>query len=321
MSGSITDVPGIRVGHYTDLKNRTGCTVILCENGAIGGIDIRGFAPGTRQVNSLEPLHPISRVDAICLAGGGAFGLDAGTGVVKFLKEKKSGFNLLGKIIPIVPTAVIFDLFFAEEDISPTAEMGYGACINASNLPPQEGSVGAGTGATVGKIFGVKQAMKGGIGTASARFGEVSIGVLAVVNSYGDVINPGGKIIAGARKAPESMEFYDMRKSLGTTEHANHLQTQNTTLAVVATDAELTKNDAVRLAIMAQDGIAHAIAPSHTIVDGDVVIAISTGTRTMGTMSIGSISQELVAESIRRGIMNADGYGRLPAYRDLKGGK
>lgn len=317
MKNGITDVPGIEVGHFTDLKKRTGCTVILCKNSAVAGMDIRGFAPGTRQTNSLEILHPISRIDAICLAGGGALGLDSASGVVRYLREHQRGFDIFGKRVPIVPTAVIFDLFFAEENVHPDSEMGYLACKNASDKKIDEGSVGAGTGATVGKLFGVTQAMKGGIGTRSTKIGKAILGVLAVVNSFGDVIDDDGKILAGTRVSPHSLEFCNTKKMIAQGVE-REVSGSNTTLIVIATNAALTKEDATRVAIMAQDGIPKAISPSHTLFDGDAVFVLSTGEEPISVNILGCISQDLVAESIRNAVKKADGLGILPAWKDIR---
>ncbi len=317
MYRTIADVPGIKVGHYTDLKRRTGCTVILCENGAVAGMDIRGFAPGTRQTNSLKLLHPVSRIDALCISGGGALGLDAASGVVKFLLENNKGFDIFGKKVPIVPSAVIFDLFFAEENAFPDAEMGYLACKNAGRNGPLEGSVGAGTGATVGKLFGVPQATKGGIGSLCVKVDNAILGVLAVVNSFGDVLNEDGKIIAGARTSAKGKKLCNMQKQISTGVD-RIVAGENTTIIVIATNAGLTKEEATQIAIMAQDGIAKTIAPSHTLFDGDIVFVLSTGKEPASVNRLGCISQELVAKSIRRGIIKAHGLGVLPAYIDLK---
>lgn len=316
MHETIADVPGIKVGQYTDRKKRTGCTVILCENGAIAGMDIRGFAPGTRQTNSLEILHPVSRIDALCIAGGGAPGLDSASGVVKFLIENNRGFDIFGKKVPIVPTAVIFDLFFSEDGAFPDAEMGYLACKNAEKNEIQEGSAGAGTGATVGKLFGVSQATKGGVGTISIKIGNVVLGILTVVNAFGDVVDEKGNIIAGARKTDKSKKFCNMEEMLRQGIDRKP-EGSNTTISVIATNAELSKEEATRIAIMAQDGIARAIRPSHTIFDGDIVFVLSTGNETASTNVLGTVSQNLVAESIRRAVKMADGMGIVPAYKDI----
>jgi len=318
MAGSIRDVPGIKVGHTTDVKNRTGCTVILCEEGAVAGMDIRGFAPGTRQTNSLNLLHPINRIDAICISGGGALGLDAASGVVRYLLERKKGFDIFGKKVPIVPSAVIFDLFFAEEGVYPDSEYGYNACLN-TEATEREGSIGAGTGATVGKLFGVTNAMKGGIGTVSIRIENVVVGVLSVVNSFGDVIDHDGKILAGARVSRKAKKFCNIQKMMERGMDRNITGT-NTTISVVATNAYLTKEDATRIAIMAQDGLARTIAPSHTLFDGDVIFVLSTGKETSSLNVIGAVVQRILAESIRRAVKMADGFGIIPAYRDLKKG-
>lgn len=317
MQSTIADIPGIKIGHHTDLKKRTGCTVILCENGAVAGMDIRGFAPGTRQTNSLEILHPVSRIDAICISGGGALGLDAASGVVKFLIENNKGFDIFGKRVPIVPSAVIFDLFFAKENSFPDAEMGYLACKNAGKNGKLEGSVGAGTGATVGKLFGVSQAMKGGIGSSCVQIGNTIIGALAVVNSFGDVLDEDGKIVAGARTSEKSRKLCNMQRLISQGIDRK-IEGSNTTLIVIATNAGLTKEDAARIAIMAQDGIAKTIAPSHTLFDGDIVFVLSTGNESASVNVLGCVSQELVAKSIRQGIIKADGLGILPSHIDLK---
>jgi L-aminopeptidase/D-esterase-like protein len=318
MRGTIADVPGVKVGNYTDRKKRTGCTVILCENGAVAGMDIRGFAPGTRQTNSLEILHPVSRIDALCIAGGGALGLDAASGVVKFLIENKKGFDIFGKKVPIVPSAVIFDLFFAKENAYPNAEMGYRACQNAGKSTTLEGSVGAGTGATVGKLFGVAQAMKGGLGSLCVKIDNAYLGVLAVVNSFGDVLDENGRILAGARMAEKSKKLSNMQKQISEGVDRK-MEGSNTTIIVIATNAGLTKEDATRIAIMAQDGIAKTIAPSHTLFDGDIVFVLSTGNEHASVNVLGCASQELVAKSIRQGIIKADGLGVIPSYNDIKG--
>jgi len=318
MKNAITDVSGIKIGHESDFQGFTGCTVILCESGATGGIDIRGTASGTRQVDSLNPLHLVPYVHAVCIAGGSAYGLDASSGVMKFLEEKGIGLEFLVGKVPIVPSAVLFDLFFGDPKARPHKEMGYRACQNATDGKVEEGSVGAGTGATVGKVFTVRQAMKGGVGTASEKLhGGVVVGALAVVNSYGDVIDSKtGEILAGARKSPDSMEFAETRLVFREGREREVNPGQSTTIGVIATDAALTKADATKVAQMAQDGIARVISPSHTIYDGDVTFALSLGDRRAQVTTIGLVAAELLAEAIVRGVKSAEGFGKIPTWKD-----
>jgi len=318
MKNAITDVSGIKVGQESDFQGFTGCTVILCESGATGGIDIRGTASGTRQVDSLNPLHLVPYVHAVCIAGGSAYGLDASSGVMQFLEEKGIGLEFFVGKVPIVPSANLFDLFFGDAKARPHKEMGYRACQKATDGKVEEGSVGAGTGATVGKVFTVRQAMKGGVGTASEKLhGGVVVGALVVVNSYGDVIDSKtGKILAGARKSPDSREFAETRLVFREGREREASPGQSTTIGVIATDAALTKTEATKVAQMAQDGIARAISPSHTIFDGDVTFALSLGDKRAQLTTIGLVAAELLAEAIIRGVKSAEGFGKIPAWKD-----
>lgn len=316
---AITDVPGITVGHDSDLEGFTGCTVILCESGAVGGVDVRGTASGTRQVDSLHPLHLVPQVHAICLAGGSAYGLDAAGGVMQFLEEKGVGLDFLVGKVPVVPTAILFDLFFGSAQARPRREMGYAACQKASGGRVEEGSVGAATGATVGKVFTVRQAMKGGIGTASARLPSGGVvGALAAVNAYGDVRDPRtGLILAGARTSPDSRELADTCAIFLQGREIDINPWQSTTLGVIATDVSLTKAEASKVAQMAQDGISRVIAPAHTPYDGDVVFALSVGSMSANVTTVGLLAAELLAEAIQKGVKSADGFGKIPAWKDL----
>jgi L-aminopeptidase/D-esterase-like protein len=317
-AGSITEVSGIRVGQAQNLKARTGCTVILCEaEGAVCGVDVRGAAPGTRETDLLDPGNLVERVHAILLAGGSAFGLDAAAGVMKFLEERGIGFDTTVARVPIVPGAVIFDLPVGDAHIRPDAQMGYQACVNASTKV-EEGRVGAGTGAMVGKILGIAQASNGGLATASMKLaGGATVGVLVVVNAFGDIIDPAnGKILAGARR-PNGRGFLDTQRALTqglnqpagkgkskaiskNFEHPFQAALSNTTLAVVATDALLTKAQARKVASMAHDGLARAIRPIHTLFDGDTIFALSTGTLASDVTSLGAAAAELLAKAIVR---------------------
>jgi L-aminopeptidase/D-esterase-like protein len=294
------------VGHAQDFEARTGCTVVLPENGAVGGVDVRGFAPGTREIESMRPTRLVPRINAILLTGGSAFGLDATGGVQQFLEEKGVGFDTRAARVPIVPTAVIFDLGVGESRVRPGREMGYEACRNARPDRVEEGSVGAGTGATVGKICGHDKAMRGGVGTASWRSGNVVVGALVVVNALGDVIDPvGGQIVAGARD-PESGRFVDAGEYLKKHTVAPFPPASSTTLVVVATNARLNKEDATRLAVMAQVGVARTVRPVHTPYDGDISFALSVGEESADIMTLGLVAGDLVAQSILRAVRIAN---------------
>ena len=267
---AITDVLGIKVGHASDFKALTGCTVILCEEGAIGAVDIRGTAAGTRQIDALTHLHLVDRIHAILLAGGSAFGLDAAGGVMAFLEEREKGFNVTKTRIPIVPTAVIFDFGIGDFRTRPDSEMGYHACLNASKRV-EEGSAGVGTGATVGKLFGIERAMKGGVGTSSILGPDgLMVGGLVVVNAFGDILDPvSHRILAGARKSKESAELANssewMKKGAtrGQFGKVSPLDSDvfNTTLGVMATNAHLTKKELHQAAQIAHSGLAKMISP------------------------------------------------------------
>src|ERR1039458_9085620 len=274
----LTDIPGIRAGHVSDFDAVTGCTAILCEQGAVGGVDIRGSASGTQEIDTLSPGHVTDQVHGILLAGGSAFGLEAAAGVRRYLAGRKVGYPFGGQHIPIVPGAILFDLGIAKANVHPNAAMGEAAAAAASTDAVEEGCVGAGTGATVGKLFGMKQAMKSGIGSFRvAPPGGGLVSSLVAVNAFGDVRDPdSGKIVAGARKAPDSREFAGtveqmLRGELGS------MQRSHTTLAVVATNARLTKVQANKLAQFASLGMARTIYPVNTMADGDIAFALSLG--------------------------------------------
>jgi L-aminopeptidase/D-esterase-like protein len=302
--GTITDVAGIRVGHAHDKRARTGCTVILCEReGAVAGVDVRGAAPGTRETDLLEPGNLVERVHAVLLTGGSVFGLDAACGVVSYLEQLDIGFDAGVARVPIVPAAVIFDLAAGSSKVRPDSAMGYRACKLGSAGPVAEGQVGAGAGATVGKILGHSRASRGGIGTASMKLSSgVTVGVLVVVNAFGDIVDPeSGRILAGAR-SPSGAGW--LNTSLALKGAARGIPrtspVENTTLAVVATDATLTKAQAKRVAVMSHDGMARAVRPVHTLYDGDTVFALSTGRVVADSMAIGTVAAELVARAIAR---------------------
>lgn len=324
MSSSITDVPGIEVGHFSDSRRPTGCSVVIAREGAVAGVDVRGAAPGTRETDLLAPTNLVERVHAVLLAGGSAWGLDAAAGVMRWLEEQGVGLSVGPGRIPIVPGAVLFDLYLGDTAIRPDAQAGYAACQAASRNPPAEGNVGAGSGAVVGKIFGAERAMKGGIGTASVRVNGITMGALVACNALGDVVDPEtGRIIAGARTA-DGRTLLDTRRALLDGEPPRQLMAAaNTTIGVIATDAVLTKPQAARLATAAHDGLARSINPSHTMLDGDTLFALGTGAsgKAMDMMVLATMAAEAVALAVVRGVRAAravsSGKLQLPAAGDL----
>lgn len=315
---AIIDVEGIKVGHYTDLEAATGCTVVLCEGGAIGGVDVRGAAPGTRETDLLRPMHLVERVHAILLTGGSAFGLDAAGGVMRYLAERDIGFDAKVTKVPIVPAAVLFDLAIGDPKVKPGAEAGYQACLAASDGEVAEGNAGAGTGATVGKLLGPRYATKSGLGTASQRIGKgIVVGAIVAVNAFGDVVDPRtGEIIAGARK-PVVGGFVNTAERIKGGLGQTILSLANTTIGVVATNAYLTKEQVNKVAQMAHNGIAMAIRPAHTMFDGDAIFALSLGKRKADVSVIGSVAAEVMTQAIVRAVTQAEGLLGVPAARDL----
>jgi L-aminopeptidase/D-esterase-like protein len=310
----LTDISGIRVGHVSDYAAITGCTAILCEQGAVGGVDIRGSASGTEDTPSLDPLHQDETVHGILLAGGSAFGLEAASGVRHYLERRGAGLKFGGYTIPIVVGAILFDLGIGKGNVRPTMAMGEAAAAAASAEAVVEGCVGAGTGATVGKIRGMGQAMKSGIGTYTVALpGGVLVSSLVAVNAMGDVRDPAtGKIVAGARK-PGSSEFLDSDRALRETPVSGSNQpSHNTTLAVVATNAKLTKVQAQKLAQFASLGMARAIYPVNTTSDGDTVFALSLGAAQANLNGLGSAAAEAVAQAILRAVRMARTMGGIP---------
>ena len=326
LKGSITDVSGLHLGHAQDPDALTGCTVILCENGATGGVDQRGGAPGTRETDALHPLHIVTQVHAVVLTGGSAFGLDSASGVVAYLEERGVGFDTRVARVPIVPAAVLFDLGIGRADIRPGPEMGYQACLNAHAENLAEGNVGAGTGATVGKILSMSQAMKSGIGMASEHIGRgVIVAAIAAVNAFGDVIDPTtNKIIAGARaihKGPihlgEPGYFADtmqiMRTLVGRSIMSFSTPKGHTVIGVVATNAKLNKEQVTKVAQMAHDGIARTIRPAHTMLDGDTIFTLATGDRPADVNIVGAFGAEVFGRAILNAVRAAQPAAGLPA--------
>ncbi|MHC1740997.1 MAG: P1 family peptidase [Anaerolineaceae bacterium] len=329
MNGTITDVPGIKVGHAQDLDAITGCTVVICEKGAVAGVDQRGGAPGTRETDAIRPLHLVNKIQAVMLAGGSAFGLDAASGAMKYLEENGFGFDTGVAKVPIVPSAILFDLAIGKSTTRPDSAMGYLACINATTDCVEQGCVGAGTGATAGNALGPGQSTKSGIGSASINIGGgVVIGALIAVNPFGDVYNAAeGTIIAGTRsitKGPVKIGntpiFADTKSLLRTfvgKTIVSFAASRNTVIGVVATNAALDREEANFLAQMAQDGLPLAIRPAHTLFDGDTLFALSTGNKHIDVNIIGAFAVDVVAQAILNAVENAVTLGNIPSKHEL----
>jgi L-aminopeptidase/D-esterase-like protein len=311
---AITDVPGIWVGHSTDLEAMTGCTVVLCPSGgAVGGVDQRGGSPGTRETDLLRPMHQVQQVHAVLLSGGSAFGLDAASGVVHWLEERGIGFDTRVAKVPIVPAAILFDLGMGKADVRPDAAMGYAACETATNGAVAEGSVGVGTGCRVGAILGPGRASKAGVGSASVDLGGgLVVGAIVAVNAFGDVVDPhSGNILAGAR-ALRGEGFADTLATMKGLIGKNILRFAgrgNTVIGVVATNAKLSKEQVNKVAQMAQDGVARAIRPAHTMLDGDTLFALATAKKRADVNLVGAYAAEVVAEAIVRAVDAASAEG------------
>ncbi|GAB4499161.1 MAG: P1 family peptidase [Anaerolineales bacterium] len=307
LHNSITDVPGIEVGHAQNQKALTGCTVILCRKGAVAGVDVRGGAPGTRETDLLNPGNLVQKVHAVLLAGGSAFGLDAASGVMRYLEENQVGFQTREARVPIVPAAILYDLDLGDSKIRPDAKMGYLACLNASSNETAEGVVGAGTGASVGKMLGYKQAMKSGIGSASIQLGRgIVVGAIAAVNALGDVYDPdSNEFIAGIRTRKKTMEWMRFASRMP-------MIHRNTVIGVVAVNANFSKVDMMRIAQMAHDGMARVIRPAHTQYDGDAIFALATGGKRTDLSTVGVFAAEAFAMAIVRAVRASVSAGGLP---------
>jgi L-aminopeptidase/D-esterase-like protein len=324
---AITDVPGIKVGHFTDPRKPTGCTVILVEEGAVAGVDVRGGSPGTRETDLLNPINTVQQVHAVVLSGGSAYGLDTATGATRFLEERGIGFRLGTALVPIVPAAILFDLTLGDPKIRPDAEAGYKASKAATTESPLEGSVGAGAGATVGKLFGIQRAMKGGLGTAAIklpplndRSSSLTVGAIVAVNAVGDIFDPKtGRVIAGARTPDGRSLMGSINAILRGEALPPALGGTATTIGVVATDAKLDKTQVTKVAQMAHDGLARAINPSHTASDGDTIFALATGksSRTVNVTLIGALAAEVMAQAVVRAVQAAQGIPGFPGISDI----
>lgn len=316
MQNSLLDVVGLKIGHAENPEGITGCTVILCEDGTVGGVDQRGGAPGTRETDLLSPMHMVEHVNAILLTGGSAYGLDAAAGVMKYCEEQGLGFPIGGGVVPIVPGAVIFDLIMGDPKVRPDAAMGYQACLNATDSTPQ-GNVGAGLGATIGKFLGPQRMMKGGLGTASIEIVPgLVIGALFVVNALGSIRNPNsGELVAGTRSAEYNQpvdSLYLLQRMAS--QQMSQAPSGNTVIGVVATNARFNKEQTNKLAQMGQDGIAMAVRPAHSMMDGDTVFALSTGKVEADFNLVSAFAAEVCAQAIVNAVKHAKTLAGVPGY-------
>jgi L-aminopeptidase/D-esterase-like protein len=323
MNNTLTDVPGILVGHSTDLESATGCTVVICPDGTVGGVDQRGGAPGTRETDLLRPMHLVETVNAVLLSGGSAFGLAAADGVVRYLEQKGIGYKAGGGqfIVPIVSAAILMDLGIGKSDVRPDSAMGYAACEAATINPVLLGTVGAGTGCRIGAMRGNIFATKGGIGSASIDLGDrLIVAALIAVNSVGDIVDESGQVMAGLRQQPDGSGFAStmnmLRMMAHMTEPPTGVATENTVIGVVATNASLTKEQVNKVAQMAQDGVAQAVRPAHTMFDGDTIFALATGQTPANVNAIGAYAAEAVAQAVRNAVRSSTSLAGVRAYND-----
>ena len=318
---TLTALDGIEVGHYTLKERLTGVTVVLAEEGVVAGVDVRGSAPGTRETDLLDPVNTVEKIHAVVLSGGSAFGLDSASGVMRYLEERGIGYDVGVARVPIVPAAILFDLRIGDPSIRPNADSGYLAAKAASSVPVEEGNIGAGAGATVGKARGMERAMKGGIGSYAVTLPSgLKVAALVAVNALGDIVDPkSGKVIAGARSA-DGRDLIDIRLHPWESQKKGTDSIENTTIGVVATNARLTKAQANKIAQMAHDGLARTIYPAHTPHDGDALFALATG-RFAGEADltlIGTLAAEAVAESVVRAVRKATSIPGYPSASDLE---
>ena len=321
-TGSLTDVPGLTVGHFTFDERPTGCTVVVAEQGAVAGVDVRGGAPGTRETDLLRSEMSVQEIHAISLSGGSAYGLATADGVMRYLEEREIGFAVSAGVVPIVPAAILYDLGLGDAKIRPKAEAGYAAAKAASNDPVSQGNIGAGAGATVGKLLGGGRAMKGGLGSASIRLPNgVVVAALVAVNAIGDIVDPDtGTVLAGAR-GEEGASFADTMQQIrdgAVMEEAS--PAENTTIGVVAANVDWNQSQATKVAQMAHDGLAMAIRPAHMPFDGDTVFALGTGGRTVDSKLlglIGALAADVMAQAIVSAILHAKSIEGYPAHRDM----
>lgn len=319
--GLITDVPGVEVGNASNREGGTGCTVVIFRNGAAGGVDVRGGAPGTRETDLLKPETLTQTVHAFYLGGGSAYGLAGAEGVMQYLEEQGIGFNVGVGVVPIVPGAVLFDLPVGNPGARPDKEMGYAACLSINSSDLEQGNIGAGTGASVGKLKGMEFAMKGGLGSESISVGELVVGAIVAVNCLGDIIDRDGGIIAGLLDKDKKNFACTAESIKALYNSSKNLFSGNTTIGVIATNAKLDKAAANKVASMAHDGFARAISPIHTMYDGDTIFCGATDLVDADTTTVGALAAEVMADAIRNAVKKAAGAYGLPSYSEITGFK
>lgn len=314
----LSEIEGIKIGNAQNLKGATGCTVVICEEGAAAGVDVRGGSPGTRETDLLNPVNLIDKIHAVVLAGGSAFGLDAASGVMQYLEERNIGFDVSVTKVPIVCSAVLFDLVIGDHRIRPDKAMGYEACKNSEINQCKEGNEGAGTGATVGKILGPENSMKGGLGCYAIQVGELQVGAVIAVNCLGDVIDPStGEIVAGALNEDKKTFANTEEIMISRYSEKKNLFSGNTTIGVVITNGKFTKSEMNKIASMSHNGYGRAMRPAHSIFDGDTIFTMSTGKVDADINVVGLLAARVVEQAVVRAIKNAKGVLGYKAYSDM----
>lgn len=315
---SFTSIDGIRVGHAEDTKAATGCTVIICEEGATAGVDVRGGSPGTRETDLLDPKNLVDKVHAVLLAGGSAFGLDAASGVMKYLEERDIGFDVQLTKVPIVCGAVLFDLAVGDYRVRPDFNMGYEACLKARDEECPSGNVGAGTGASVGKFLGMERAMKGGLGSYGLQIGDLKVGSIVAVNALGDIIDPeSGEILAGLLDEEGKRLVGTENIMAASYSERKNIFSGNTTIGLVVTNGIFTKAEANKIASMAHNGYARSIRPAHSIFDGDTIFTMATGRVEADINVVGFLAARTMERAVVNAIKSAESAYGLKAHRDL----
>lgn len=313
-----TDIEGIKLGHKEDKEAATGCSVIICEKGAISGVDVRGGSPATRETDLLNPVNMVQQIHAVVLSGGSAFGLDSCSGVMKYLEEQDIGFDVQVAKVPIVCGACLFDLVVGKPNVRPNLQMGYEAAKNANNIECPNGNIGAGCGATVGKYLGIDNCMKGGLGTYAVEIGNLQVGAIVAVNCLGDVVDPddGNKIVAGMIK---DGKFLDTEKvMMNNYDDKTNLFSGNTTIGVVVTNGKFNKSEITKIASMSHNGYGRTMRPAHSIYDGDTIFAMSTGYVEADLSVVGMLAAKVMSKAVINSVKNAKSMFGIKSYEDLK---
>lgn len=314
-----TDIEGIKVGNAQDVEGGTGCTVVICEEGAIAGVDVRGGSPGTRETDLLNPQNLVEKIHSVMLTGGSAFGLDAASGAMEYLEEKGIGFDVQVTKVPIVCSAVLFDLVVGDYKVRPDKKMGYEACRMATDKDCPSGNIGAGTGATVGKFFGIDRAMKGGLGSYGMQVGDLKVGAIVAVNALGDIINPEtGEILAGLLDENKKSLIGTEKEMLKKYNENKNIFSGNTTIGVVATNGKFNKSQMNKIASMAHNGYGRTMRPAHSIFDGDTIFTMATGKVEADINVVGFLAAEVMEKAIIDAIKSADTAYGFNSYKDLK---